>query len=272
MPLQPGTPATPQFPPQSADDRSLYRRLRRLAGITLRVTVRSALRYTPLDFDRAHGVDTTDELGLHDRTVPLHDRDGRGRYEPTTPTHFRFAMGQVPAPLERWAFVDIGSGKGRAVMLAMAYPFRRVEGVELDPALHRVAQENLRRYRGPRRCGQVAVHCGDATTAPLPPGDVVVFFYNSLSGELLERFLDHLEASAREAPRRILLVYSSPMRRAAVERRPAFRIVFDGHSPSDLVWKSPRRLIFYDVATGAGAQPAVRRDAAAGTPAPEHLH
>ena len=37
-------------------------------------------------------------------------------------------------------FVDIGSGKGRALLLASDYPFREIIGIELSPELDRVAQ------------------------------------------------------------------------------------------------------------------------------------
>ena len=84
---------------------------------------------------------------------------------------------------------------------------------------------------------------------PLPPGDVVIFCYNPFKGKLFVRFLDHLEASLRETPRRLLLIYSNPVARAAIECRPAFTILFDGASPYDLIWWGSRRLVVY----GAGS-------------------
>jgi SAM-dependent methyltransferase len=241
-------------------DLSPYQKLRRAAAIGLRVTERAVLHGAHLDFDGRHGVDTLDAHSLHSFTVPVHDARGLGRYEPTQPVHFRYAMGFVPPPLERWSFIDIGSGKGRAVLLAMGYPFRRVEGVEMDPALHATAQENVLRYRGARRSGEVALHCGDATTRALPPGDVVVFFYNSFQGPLLEHFLDHLEASLRESPRRLLFLYSNPLRREALERRPAFKLLAEGRSRTGLIWRRPQRLAVF----GAGL---AAEDAAARAPA-----
>ena len=37
-----------------------------------------------------------------------------------------------PQPIEKTVFLDIGAGKGRAMLLASQYPFLRVEGVELN--------------------------------------------------------------------------------------------------------------------------------------------
>ena len=46
-----------------------------------------------------------------------------------------------------FTFVDLGSGKGRTLLMASDYPFRRIIGVELLPSLHQIAQENLRQYK-----------------------------------------------------------------------------------------------------------------------------
>src|SRR5512144_325679 len=110
---------------------------------------RALFRHTGLNFDRRHGVDTQTEIPMTALSCRnnAHERIG---YVPTPVKHFAFAMGLVPRPLDCWSFLDIGSGKGRAVLLAIGYPFRRVTGVELAPELHAIAQDNLRRYLGPR--------------------------------------------------------------------------------------------------------------------------
>lgn len=217
-------------------------------------TTRFLFRHTPLSFDHAHGVDTggiipTAKLyrGAEGWCEPVHRTHFAG-YEPTQQKHFRFAVSRIPGPPEAWSFVDVGAGKGRAVLLALAYPFRRVIGVELDPGLHAVALQNLRRYRGPCRCADVELILGDATRMLLPPGDIAIFFYNSFTGEPLRAFLDHLEAWLRASSRRLLLLYSNPVERGAVDGRPAFTLLFDGVSPRDFVWWGNRRLVVY----GAG--------------------
>jgi SAM-dependent methyltransferase len=218
-------------------------------------TVHFIFKHTRLDFDHAHAVDTQTSVALESLDISGHDIASEG-YVPTSARHFTFAMSLVPPPFDDWSFLDIGSGKGRVILLGMGYPFRRVMGVELSPGLHAIAQANLRRYRGPRRCRSVELICGDATAVPLPPGDVVIYFYNSFHGELLARFLDHLEACLRETPRRLLLIYSNPVTRAAIDARPAFTILFEGASPYDLIWRGNRRLVVYgagfDNSTGPG--------------------
>ena len=40
--------------------------------------------------------------------------------------------------------MDLGSGKGRTLMMASDYPFQRIIGVELLPALNQVAKKTWR--------------------------------------------------------------------------------------------------------------------------------
>src|SRR5713101_6823082 len=44
---------------------------------------------------------------------------------------------------ERFTFVDIGCGKGRILLSALALPFRRIVGVEFSPVLCRIAEKNV---------------------------------------------------------------------------------------------------------------------------------
>lgn len=48
----------------------------------------------------------------------------------------RQILDRLPLDFEEYTFIDLGSGKGRALLIASEYPFRAVVGVELSPKLH----------------------------------------------------------------------------------------------------------------------------------------
>ena len=86
--------------------------------------------------------------------------------------------------------MDLGCGKGRALILASEHPFREVVGVELDGELAAVAARNAaiiaRSSRGRRS--------GSWPTPPiLPAGDLVVFLYNPFGEELVARAIANVE-------------------------------------------------------------------------------
>jgi len=109
---------------------------------------------------------------------------------------------------EDYTSLDLGSGKGRALLLASAFPFRKMIGVEYNQALHQVAEQNLLRYPlNVRRCRQIEAHWGDAAEFELPEGPLVLFLYNPFGAPVMERVIDNVTASFHRRPRRIIVIY-----------------------------------------------------------------
>jgi SAM-dependent methyltransferase len=170
---------------------------------------RKRQRYGDVDYDWEFRVDTTSAtvtwrtrlLGL------LHSP-----YQPIEPQLFREIMAALEIDFSEFTFIDIGSGKGRALLLAAEYPFRRVSGIELLPELNSVAEENIRKFLGEKRaCGEVHAVCADATEFIFPAESLVVFLFNPLPKAGLKRVIENLEASLREYPRPVYVIYTSPV-------------------------------------------------------------
>jgi len=96
-----------------------------------------------------------------------------------------------------YSFVDIGAGKGRALLLASELPFRKVIGVELSAELAQTAQANIERWKRAGR-PQSVIHVlqKDALQFCWPRTPLLVFLYNPFDCDLLERLLERLEAAA----------------------------------------------------------------------------
>src|SRR5215813_13439142 len=90
-----------------------------------------------LFYERRYGVRTSGRLIL-DR----HDANNIC-YTPMNWRQLRWALPRNSVTA-RDVFLDIGSGKGRAVLVAAKdYPFARVLGVEFVKEFHEIAQSNL---------------------------------------------------------------------------------------------------------------------------------
>jgi hypothetical protein len=76
-------------------------------------------------FDRALGVDTH-EVGIPNRLW----HSGNYRYVSSPVLAFRRALSIIGIDPGRFVFVDLGSGKGRTLLIASRLPFLRIEGVE----------------------------------------------------------------------------------------------------------------------------------------------
>lgn len=111
----------------------------------------------------------------------------------------------------RFTFVDLGSGKGRVILRAAAHRFKRVEGVELSPAMHRIALENVDKANvaGALR-SPVIIRNEDAVQYDLPKTPLVIFFFNSFERIVLTEFLNKLGRSLHDCPRECYFIYVNP--------------------------------------------------------------
>ncbi len=170
-------------------------------------------RYGDADYDWDHRVNTTSAaVAWRDRLLGvLHSP-----YQPTNPDLFHEMLEDLRqcAPLDfaEFTFLDLGSGKGRTLLMASDYPFRRIVGVELLPSLHRIAKENLQRYRGEsQKCFSLESICADATQFSLPEGPLVIYLFNPFPESGLRMLLRNLERSLAEHPRPVYVLYHNPL-------------------------------------------------------------
>ncbi len=183
---------------------------------------RRRARYGDIDFDWDYRVDTTwANLSLGTRVRELFTERS---YQPSDPLAFHEMMSRLPIRFSDFTFLDLGSGKGRALLMASDYPFRRIIGVELLPELHAVAQENVRQYRSARqKCRNFELHCGDARRFPLPPEPLVIFLFNPFPDDILREVVGGAERSRNEAPRKIFVAYQNPVSEGLMQDFPWLR-------------------------------------------------
>ena len=123
------------------------------------------------------------------------------------------APGPGPTPLNfrDFTFIDLGSGKGRTLLMASDYPFRRIIGVELLPSLHEIAQENLRKYKSEsQKCFAEAI-CADATAFSFPAEALVIFLFNPFPESGMRRVVANLRESLQKHPRPVFVLYHNPL-------------------------------------------------------------
>ena len=124
----------------------------------------------------------------------------------------RLCVRRVHSDFHDFVFIDLGSGKGRTLLMASEYPFRRIVGVELLPVLHQAARENLSKYHSEsQKCFALESICADATEFPLPAEPTVVYLFNPFPEAGLRRVIANLEQSLRAHPRVVYVLYHNPL-------------------------------------------------------------
>jgi SAM-dependent methyltransferase len=188
-------------------------------------------RYGDADYDWEHRVNTTSAaVGWRERLLGMF----HSPYQPTESVLFHEMIealreqGQIDFP--DLDFIDLGSGKGRTLLMASDYPFRRIVGVELLPALHRAAQENLSRYKSDaQKCFALESVCGDATEFAFPLEPTVLFLFNPFPEAGLKRMMANLEQSLRDYPRVVFVIYHNPVLGHVLDENVGLKKVCETH-------------------------------------------
>jgi SAM-dependent methyltransferase len=187
-------------------------------------------RYGDAEYDWNYHVNTTSA------TVSWRERllgHFHSPYQPTDPALFKEIMGHLEIDFREFTFIDIGSGKGRVLLMASDYPFRRIVGVELLPGLHRAAQENISAYKSAsQQCFEIDALRADAREFRFPAEPLVLYLFNPLPESGLVKLMSNLEHSLKENPRAAYLLYHNPLLEHVLTNCRAFNKIAGTHQYS----------------------------------------
>ncbi len=173
-------------------------------------------------FDRVNGTNTSGSVSAADlRARCSHPANAHTNlYGGSQPSVVRRALATLPQ-LETCCFVDLGCGKGRPLIVASEFPFRKIVGVELSEDLAEVARTNAAviSERHPERT-PIQVEVGDAAAYPIPAGDVVLFLYHSFGTELVAKVELAIRAALAAESRRLYVVSYNPVNGACFDESP----------------------------------------------------
>jgi SAM-dependent methyltransferase len=171
-------------------------------------------------YDKVHGVDTNGVSQPDELSLLTNNARFAQEYTPT-PTHvFRRALSTLEVDFRQFVFVDLGSGKGRMLLLAAEWPFLRIEGVEFASELHQIAKRNVAVFASRRPSGpHIVVRHEDAAEYTIPEDPCIFYLYNPFGEPVLARILDNIEASFERNPRPIYFIYVNPKQRHILDQK-----------------------------------------------------
>ncbi|MCA9072371.1 MAG: hypothetical protein KDA84_25775, partial [Planctomycetaceae bacterium] len=174
-------------------------------------------------FDRRFQVSTAGMITPQELQLTPDQQAHAVEYWPTS----NFRLGQILSQLgidhAKFTFIDLGSGKGRVLLMASEYPFQRAIGVELSDKLHTVALQNILAFRGDRQCPNVESVCCDATRFRFPHDPLVLYLFNPFSQTILTKVVQNLLISLDANPRPVIVIYFNALHAAVFEAYDGFR-------------------------------------------------
>lgn len=182
----------------------------------------------PSEFDQQFGIETQAPVGVSAMELDPRAESTKDAnlYQPSDVSIFERAISRLAIDYREYTFVDYGSGKGRALILAAQKPFAEIIGVEFSRSLHDAAQQNIAQaQRASLACHRMRSICCDAAEFEPPQGPLVCYFYNPFGALMMRRVMDRLCLSLANAPRPALVVYVNPKQIAAITGTNCFELI-----------------------------------------------
>jgi hypothetical protein len=205
MPSSKSKPAPPKRKPQSAPS---------LVPTPTRPRDLLQLTQFPIHpFDQIHGVDTSGLVPAKHLVTGHANDEHVTAYYGVAPSILRALIAQwretvPPHPISSYTFIDIGAGKGRGLLVASEYPFRKVIGIELNPALAAVARQNVAHWNRTHatdptspRLAPIQVLEQDVLDFDLPAAPVLLFLFHPFEAPVLRQLLRRIETHFAARPK-----------------------------------------------------------------------
>jgi hypothetical protein len=204
---------------------------------------------TPIHpFDQIHGVETSGLVPAANLVTGHPNDEHVTAYYGVAPSILRTLIDlwretPPPEPIYRYSFIDIGAGKGRAMLVASELPFHQIVGIELNPAMASTARQNLDRWHQSHATDSTAPRLApirlleqDALTFDFPSTPSLVFLFHPFEAPVLKQLLRRIETQFAKRPGTLDILYVNAECRILLDKHPAFTRLFNGPvamSPED---------------------------------------
>jgi predicted RNA methylase len=202
--------------------------LREVGPLIREVLFRTEERAERADaFDGRRGTDTSGMVmpwELKDQSnAPI---DGNP-YASLTSARIRELLVAAESVASETVLVDLGSGKGRVLLVAQEFPFKRIVGVEWSGELHAIAQTNvaIAAVSGQAPDARFELLQMDAAAYAFPTEPLVVFLFNPFGAATMAHVVANLELTLAAYPRRVIVIYANPLHGDFFAQSAAFRTI-----------------------------------------------
>ena len=192
----------------------LLRRLKHILGGTTDYLKWKRAQFLERRFDLKHDIETSIVESKYLQAIDSSSVEFAIPYEPIQHDVFSRMMASlvtIAPEYSDYPFLDLGSGKGRALLYAAEWNFTRCIGVEFSPELHALAEQNIAAYK--LNGGDSAIfelHCIDARHFDLPRENLVLFLYNPFTGGVMQEVVKKIEQLVRSTHCDIWVLYRNP--------------------------------------------------------------
>ncbi len=195
-------------------------------------------------FDLKYGTDTDGIIKPEALDIPDERMKHAVRYQTALVEVFMDILNGLTISYEQYLFIDLGSGKGRALLLASKFPFKEIIGVELSESLHNIANQNINIYKDKlQQCDNIRSICSDVTNYKIPSNENIIFYlFNPFDEYIMRLVLVNIEESLNGLCNDVFIAYLKPLYRNLFDQSMYFQIYCD--TERYVVYRSKNRTLF----------------------------
>ena len=187
-------------------------------------------RSSHIFFDTLHNVDTIKKVSVEEMLCissnHLH-AEPYGSMDPSVLRGILSALSKtLPINYKDFTFLDIGSGKGTALLVASEFPFQKIVGIEFAKNLHRIALNNIKNYKNQTQKGEnIEMLLEDAVNYIFPSERLIIYFFNPFDETIMTRVLANIERRFMAHHHEIIILYCRPICASLFEAKPFLKKV-----------------------------------------------
>ena len=157
-----------------------------------------------------YGSNTFIPVELKDLTITNGDKKKASRYEAVSFYMLEKLLSAFQKVSGITSITDLGSGKGRVLMVAPHFGFKEITGIDFAKELCQQANMNMREKEKEFPNIKWKVLNENVEDYDLTRHDSVFFMFNPFTEVVLKKFLEKLDHSCQQFPRSIYFLYASP--------------------------------------------------------------
>ncbi len=167
-------------------------------------------------FDLRYGTDTMRWVEIKALNFESEHKVNATSYRATKAGPLQKLMRKLDLP-KAGVFVDLGSGKGRVLLIAAQVGFEKIVGVEFLRELCEIARENVNAFaRRTHTAARIDVVESDVASYRIGSTHNVFFIYDPFDEVVMAQLLANLRSSVTQFPRKIWLIYNTPIHDAII--------------------------------------------------------
>jgi len=156
-----------------------------------------------------YGVGGTTVIPLSTFKFSTSNKSSGKPYQSTHFYYFFLAIKHLPYNYNQMRFIDLGSGKGDAILMAVNFDFHKIIGIEFVPELCQVCRKNIQNKLSEEQQQKITILNKDVVEYTFKDLPTIIFLFNPFDEKILRIVLENINKSIDKSD--VIIIYINPV-------------------------------------------------------------